>query len=140
MSRSNYSDDCDGWDLIRWRGAVASAVRGERGQRLLRELVEALDAMPEKVLIANDLVNEDGEHCALGVVGEKRGIETSTLDPEESETVAEAFDIADALAREITYINDEGGSYDETPQQRWVRVRAWAVGKIIAPPQVSSGA
>jgi len=29
MSRSGYTDSCDmdQWDLIRWRGAVASAVR-----------------------------------------------------------------------------------------------------------------
>lgn len=35
MSRSGYTDDCDGWQLIMYRGAVASAIRGARGQRLL---------------------------------------------------------------------------------------------------------
>ncbi len=29
MSRSGYNDDGTEWDLIRWRGAVASAVRGQ---------------------------------------------------------------------------------------------------------------
>lgn len=58
MSRSGYSDDYDGdnWDLIRWRGAVTSAIRGKRGQAFLREALAALDAMPEKQLIAGDLV------------------------------------------------------------------------------------
>jgi hypothetical protein len=37
MSRSGYSDDLENWSLIRWRGAVASAIRGRRGQAFLRE-------------------------------------------------------------------------------------------------------
>ena len=31
MSRSGYEDGLEMWDLIRWRGAVASAIRGKRG-------------------------------------------------------------------------------------------------------------
>ena len=64
MSRSGYSDDCNGWDLIRWRGAVTSAIRGKRGRALLLELRDALDAMPEKALIAHDLVNSTGQFCS----------------------------------------------------------------------------
>ena len=45
MSRSGYSDDCDTWPLICWRGAVASALRGRRGQQFLIELRDALDAI-----------------------------------------------------------------------------------------------
>ena len=43
MSRSGYTDDVDGWDLIRWRGAVTAAIRGTRGQELLHGLAAALD-------------------------------------------------------------------------------------------------
>ena len=106
MSRSGYSDDCDGWALICWRGAVKSAIRGARGQALLRETLTALDAMPVKELIAHELV-QDGEFCTLGVVGQKRGIDISALDPEDRESVAVAFGIAPALAAEIVYENDE---------------------------------
>lgn len=132
MSRHGYSDGIDQWDLIRWRGQVASAIRGKRGQRLLIDLVQALDAMPEKVLIAEKLIDheDDDAVCALGAVGVKRGITMDDLDPEAPERVAEAFDVAEQLAREITYVNDEGGNYSETPQQRWERVRAWAVSHI----------
>ena len=70
MSRSGYSDECDGWDLIRWRGAVASAIRGQRGQAFLREMLSALDAMPEKRLISEEL-ERDGEVCAMGAVGQR---------------------------------------------------------------------
>lgn len=136
MSRHGYSDDIDQWALIKWRGQVASAIRGKRGQRLLIDLVQALDAMPEKALIAEKLIDheDDDAVCALGAVGVKRGIAMEQLDPEEPECVAEAFDVAEQLAREITYVNDEGGNYGETPQQRWERVRAWAVRHIQPVP------
>jgi hypothetical protein len=124
MSRSGYSDDCDGWALIRWRGAVESAMKGKRGQKFLIELAEAMDAMPVKELIANELV-EQGSFCALGVVGRKRGIAIESIDPEDSRTVAEQFGIANAMAQEIVFMNDEGAWYDETPQQRWSRMRHW---------------
>jgi hypothetical protein len=108
MSRSGYNDDIDDqWALIRWRGAVNSAIRGKRGQAFLRELLAALDAMPDKALIADELVTTDGEFCALGVVGAARGIDMAKIDPHDSESVAPAFGIAEALAREIVYQNDE---------------------------------
>jgi hypothetical protein len=45
MSRSGYSDDLDPLALGRWRGRVASAMRGKRGQAFLREMLAAMDAM-----------------------------------------------------------------------------------------------
>ena len=108
-----------------WRGAVASSIRGKRGQAFLRELIEVLDAMPEKRLIANDLV-KDGAVCAIGSVGVQRGVALEKLDPDYPEQIAEAFGIAAALVREIEWINDEGGLYAETPEIRWCRMRAWA--------------
>jgi hypothetical protein len=68
MSRSGYSDDCDQWDMIRWRGAVASSIRGARGQAFLKEMLAALDALPEPKLIAEEL-ESDGAVCAIGAVG-----------------------------------------------------------------------
>jgi len=60
MSRSGYSDDCeDNWSWICWRGAVKSAIRGKRGQAFLRETLAALDALPERKLIAKDLIKTD---------------------------------------------------------------------------------
>lgn len=131
MSRSGYSDSCEGWELIRWRGAVASAIRGKRGQEFIGNLIKALDAMPEKRLIAHEL-EKDGEVCAIGSVGKMLGIDMSRLDPEESEMVAAAFNISEALAKEIVYINDEW--YDprhDSPEKRWEGVRKWAQGQLI---------
>lgn len=106
MSRSGYSDDLDNWSMIKWRGAVQSAIKGKRGQQLLREIAAALDAMPVKELIAHDF-EADGSYCTLGVVGCARGLDMSGLDPEDYHAVAETFGIARALAQEIVYENDE---------------------------------
>ena len=132
MSRSGYSDDCDGWSLIMYRGAVASATKGRRGQRLLRELLAAIDAMPDKRLIANDL-EASGEVCALGALGRQRRLDMSGLDPEDAKYCAKVFGIAPALLREIVYENDE--FYRETPEHRYTRMREWVDSQIIKEPK-----
>ena len=163
MSRSGYSgysEDCDGWALIRWRGAVAQAIRGQRGQAMLRELVQALDALPEKRLAADLLVTADGDYCALGALGRARGIDLVTLDPEDRSAVAQAFGVAEALVAELVFENDEGVIDEQRPvnfevcgpmrkweshtQLRWVtnpnagrirweQMRAWAVANLKTP-------
>lgn len=128
MSRSNYSDDIENWDLIRWRGQVASSIRGKRGQAFLKALLEALDEMQNKRLIAEEL-ETGSEVCAIGCLGRKRKIDMSVIEPHDYEMVAKQFDIADCLAQEVVYENDEG-AYRETPEERWTRMRAWVAEKI----------
>ncbi|HEL5400116.1 TPA: hypothetical protein UOJ25_000190 [Stenotrophomonas maltophilia] len=131
MSRSGYSDDCDTWPLICWRGAVASALRGRRGQQFLIELRDALDAMPEKRLIAEELQDANGCHCTLGVIGAKRGLDMAGLDPTDRAAVSEAFGIAEAMAAEIVHENDGEWRRDkETPEARWTRMREWVEAQI----------
>jgi hypothetical protein len=130
MSRSGYTDDLETWDLIKWRGQVASAIRGRRGQIFLIDLLAALDAMPEKVLIVDDLQDAEGDVCAIGALGRARGIDMSKIDPEDPPQVAAAFDIAEQLAQEVVYENDEW-SRSETPQQRWTRMRRWVESRIL---------
>lgn len=131
MSRSGYCDDCDydQWTQIMWRGAVNSAMRGRRGQELLRDMLVAFDALPAPELIAHDLV-KDGQVCALGAVGRMRGIAMEGIDPEDYQSVARVFGIASALAREIVYMNDEGSWGSETPAARFQRMRAWVAEAI----------
>ena len=124
MSRSGYSDDYENGGL--WRGAVKRATAGYRGQHLLHKLRDALDAMPRKRLITEAIQDESGDVCALGA-----------LDPSVKEYnaiyLAEHFGIAHALAAEIVYTNDEAMAWraqDETPEARWVRMRAWVDGQI----------
>lgn len=140
MSRSGYSDDCGGWDLICWRGAVTSAIRGKRGQAFLKELAEAMDAMPVKRLVTEELQAE-GEFCTLGVVGHARKLDMAAIDPDDSEAVAGQFGLAEAMIKEIVWENDEHpGVYDgisgwrrETPEERWKRMRKWVDEQIKQP-------
>lgn len=132
MSRSGYSDRLSMQELALWRGAVASAIRGQRGQLLLTQLRDALEAMPARRLIADELETFDGSNdvCALGAVGRMREISMRHLDPDNPRQMAAFFDCAPALAAEIVFTNDEGGPGNETPEERWARVHAWVVENI----------
>jgi hypothetical protein len=123
VSRSGYSDDGDYLNL--WRANVERSLAGKRGQEFLRELIAALEEMPNKRLITDALQGENGEVCAIGAVGLKRGIDMKGLDPEEYEAVAATFKIPTILAQEIVYENDEHG-WRQTPEERWARMHKWA--------------
>lgn len=138
MSRSDYYDMDDQGALIRWRGAVASAIRGKRGQALLRDMIAALEAMPKRELVANQLECEDGV-CALGAVGLARGIDMGNIDPEDSATVSSVFDIAEPLAREIVYTNDEACGSCEHPTLRFNRMLRWAKAHLREQSATQSG-
>jgi hypothetical protein len=133
VSRSGYIDDCwdgDNWSAIMYCGAVTSAFRGKRGQAFLKEILAALDAMPEKRLVGDSLEDQEGAVCTLGAVGKARNMVMSQIDPEDYHTVAGKFGIAEAMAREIVYMNDEASWGNETPEQRWSRMRIWIAGNI----------
>jgi len=131
MSRSGYRDydgDGDRDDILaagRWKAALKSAFSGERGRRFLADLRDAMDAMPVKRLISGELVDSDGEVCAIGSVGVKRGVDMSDMvkpadcsqddwdsdwecDAEErAEQLGGLLDIAPCMAQEVMYQNDE---------------------------------
>jgi hypothetical protein len=130
MSRAGYSDDYEQWAQICWRGAVASALRGKRGQAFLREMLAALDALPEKRLIVDELV-KGGAVCAIGAVGKARGIDMTNMDPLDWGRLSNTFGIAESMVREIEYENDEAGRTDETPEARFIRVRGWVERQLI---------
>lgn len=137
MSRSGYTDDYDDdGSLNLYRGAVERAIRGKRGQKFLRDLVSALDALPVKALIDGELEYE-GQVCALGSVGKMRGLAMDGLSEDgfyDPDKLAKTFGIAPSMAREIMYENDEGAWRTETPEERWKRVREWAMEHIIPTP------
>lgn len=129
MSRSGYVDDYEYAEL--YRANVERVLRGARGQALLREMLAALDALPKKELVADDLVRADGGVCALGAVGRARGLDMSSIDPEDEESVAGVFGLPSMLACEVMWINDEAGSKLETDKERYARVRSWVERKIL---------
>jgi hypothetical protein len=147
MSRSGYDDDYDSdGNFAMYRGMVASATRGKRGQALLKDILIAMNGMPVKHLIKDDLERMDGSVCAIGAAGKLRGVDMTNLDPEDAETVAGRFDISDCLAREIVYMNDDGSCLQEfewrdgkrrwrgeTPEERYDRMRKWVRSQIKDP-------
>lgn len=146
MSRHGYvDDDCDDPLLLgRWRAQVKSAIRGKRGQAFLKELAAAMDAMPKKELIVDELIDDEGGCCAIGVVCKARGLDVSKIDYTDPEEVGGLVGVAHQMAAEIEYENDTdqpkwtkdaAGKWireDETPSQRWERMRRW-VDKHIEP-------
>jgi hypothetical protein len=137
MSRSGYSDDADysEWSYICWRGAVESAIRGKRGQAFLKELLAALEALPERKLVYGTLTDTGEGVCALGAIAKARGVSpevTGSLDRRSededdiSHSIASVLDIPRTLAAEIMFENDEGCSYvSMTDEARWDRIHRW---------------
>ena len=113
MSRSGYTEYGDNdWTLIKYRGMVASAFRGKRGIEFLRSLRVALDAIPDKKLIAHELQNKAGGVCAIGAVGKMRGIDMTEMDAEivtDDESLAKMFNISNVMVREVEWENDLDG-------------------------------
>ncbi len=134
MSRSGYCEDDDDNTHGLWRGAVASAIRGKRGQAFLREMAAALDAMPVKELIDGDVVRDEGHVCAIGAVALARKMDVTKLDIEDGDSVGKAFGVSPSLAREIAFNNDDDFEQhgDRTPAERWTRMRSWVDRQLIS--------
>lgn len=136
--RSGYCEDYDDefpGALNLYRQAVNRALTGKRGQAFLREMLVALDALPEKRLVAEELQDTaTREVCAIGSVGRMRGMDMSRLDPENAFEIVSKFGIAETMVREIEFINDDDFGYDHrssnTPEDRFVRVRKWVESQI----------
>lgn len=132
MSRSGYSDDYSIAEVELYRRTVENALKGARGQAFLKELATLMDAMPEKVLIAHEVISENGQCCTAGVACKARGLDVSHIELEygDCSDLAKLLGIARCMAAEIAYMNDEWGSPSETPAERWVRMRKWVAENI----------
>ncbi len=152
MSRSGYDDgESDNPIGYLWASIVGRAIEGKRGQKLLRDLAAALDALPEKRLVSGSFLRNDGEVCTLGALGKARGLDMSDLEKAARDNIDDycvdvarpagrVFDVARSMAAEIMYQNDTapyGGLYGypdlggvETPAARWQRMRAWVQRRI----------
>src|SRR5580658_497115 len=108
MGRSGYTDDYDETNCLGlYRANVDRAMGGRRGQAFLREMAAALDAMPIKELVADEIVRDKEHVCAIGSVAVARGIDVSELDEYDAESVGKTFGIAESMAREIAFVNDD---------------------------------
>lgn len=131
MSRHGYTDECENFAM--WRGVIASASRGKRGQAFFRALVQALDAMPDWRLVQGELETDEGSVCALGCLGKARGVDMRGIDTEDWDKLGELFSIAPQLAQEVMFVNDDQYRVS-SPEARWSIVRDWAARQILLEP------
>lgn len=134
MSRSGYSEDGD--NIVLYRRAVGNAMSGKRGQAFLREMRDALDAMPVKELARYVFSDSELGCCAMGAVAVARGISNMVTDPGDMKLLGKVLGIAPCMAGEIAFTNDDDFSMiaeDETPAERWKRMRKWVDDAIEFP-------
>lgn len=119
-----------------WQANCQRSINGKVGQAILRELEQALLALPSKRLIADELENREGDVCVVGALVKYRGITELKNDPEEMEDVGVELGMPRMVAWKVVCLNDvELGSYGmfaATPEQRYEKVLRW-VQKQIAP-------
>ncbi len=149
MSRFDGDDgDGEGMPPQLWMQAVRNALKGKRGQAILRELKEALLSLPRPHLISG-VVAFEGEVCPLGALARRRieageaikvyGRTLRTAEDLESMRfdlgdemgaveLGEAMGLKRAMAWGLAYENDEGGPWKETDAGRYQRILGWIEG------------
>lgn len=130
--RSGYTDDWDGDGPPPefYEQAVIRAFNGRRGRAAMRELLSALDAMPDKRLTDGQIQDSEGCMCTMGVLAASRGMDLARVPYDPRELAAEVG-LAQAMVREIISVNDDDFSWrEETPEARWKRVRAWVASQV----------
>src|SRR5262245_59672680 len=133
MSRINYADEEDHPGQFElWQANCLRSIKGRKGQAALRELEQALLALPEKRLIADELENADGQVCAIGALVKHKN-HTPKADPEyEMEAVGVEMGMPEMVAWKVVCLNDHelDTRYDRdlgrcvpiTPEERYERV------------------
>lgn len=139
------------WAL--WEHNLERNMSGAAGQAKLKELRDALLALPEKRLIETRLADGEGNVCALGALAVQRRVEAGEprsavlselaekvveddwgLDGWEAEQLtleeARACGVKRPMAVTVAYENDFGPSR-ETPEERYARVLAWVEKRIL---------
>jgi hypothetical protein len=143
----DYDEDYNNQGLLWWAN-VQRALAGKKGQRDLRDLLEALKEMPEKRLIHGRIADEKGGMCLVGVLACKRRVERgedreAVLDdlalrvaPEDAYLAADAtawvgveVGLRYCLAWHLGYVNDEEFS-EYSPEQRYDAIVHWVEGQL----------
>lgn len=151
---SDYDEQFPGaYEL--WEHNTRRNFSGKAGQASLRELRDALLALPEKRLIETQLVDSKGNVCAIGALVVQRrvadgrdraaviaemaeaveveddwGVDTWEAE-QQTIAVAKACGMKTNMAVAVSWENDFGPRSDETPEDRYTRVLAWVERRIL---------
>lgn len=147
MSRSCYGDDYGDefpGQMDLFRANVRRSIRSRAGQARLRELRDALLALPNKELEADTFADGTPEAprvCALGAWALAKANGDVAAAKAMVPTDADDHDTYDALkphgwprlvVLDAVWMNDDGGVYrSETPAQRYARVLAWVERELL---------
>lgn len=128
-----------------WDSWYSRSLKGKRGQKNLRDFIAALDAMPEKRLIADaevekHPVDDEREYevagvCAVACFAASRGEDPRWFGGEEDSDIFTTAELGKnaglswTMAWEMARANDDVFS-DSTPEERWQKMRDWAVARL----------
>lgn len=153
--RVSEEEDFDNQAAL-WEANLGRSLKGRKGQAALRELEAALLALPEKRLIADDMVSADGSVCALAALAQHRGYQGDMTLPKQPDwdnpddanspfwdefeyveavegamvKIAADLGIPPMVAKAIIYENDD--DYVKTPEDRYQKVLHWTQRQIQA--------
>jgi len=132
-----------------WSANVQRHLKGAKGQAILRELRDALLALPKKKLINGRLADEQGCVCTVGALAAHRGVSLKELaeiiKPDERWGEIDAWEaevrtmdlgrrigLKEVMAVTLAARNDDVwlAPVDETDEQRYIRVLAWVESQI----------
>lgn len=135
--RISYSEEEDyPGQFELWKANCERSIRGAAGQAELKQLRDALLALPEKRLISDSLDNEDGEVCAIAAYGKHKGLNLEEFHPEsDSDEVGIAAGMPRLVAWKVVEMNDIEFSH-LTPEQRYTRMLAWVESKLTKGQEV----
>lgn len=143
MSRfeDGYDEDFPNQSALWWAN-TERALKGKRGQAFLKEMEEALLALPKKRLIEGAVCFE-GDVCANGALALKRRMangekledamkwleenapDEDTYADETGFFMEKHFGILERLAIHAAYVNDEYSQATQTPEARYEKVLGW---------------
>ena len=148
MSRVTVNEDMGLGENELWAANAERAIKGRKGQKFLREVEQALLALPEPRLIAGSFCL-GGEVCLMGAAAVQRRIDAGMDRADALTEVEESFGgerdddgacvgrrelgLTFVLAWELAYLND-GDEYhgsNWTPEERYTRCLAWVRERII---------
>lgn len=142
MSRVYVDYEMEPLDQGRWDHNLHQTIRGKKGQALLRDLERALVEMPEKRLIADDLVSETGECCTVGALCAYRKSKAEGLSFRQAalalpnidtQELGEREGLSSPLAWFLVYQNDDSYEFGRlSPEDRYTQVLAW-VRRVLRP-------
>jgi hypothetical protein len=149
----DYDEDYANQGLLWWAN-IDRHIKGAKGQAVLREIRDILQAMPEKVLITSRLADEKGHVCAVGAVALARRVakgesrddvlrDLAARIPEDDNymgahitaSLGVQVGLKYGLAWALGNAND--AYWKDTPEERYERVLAW-VEKNIQPEPVAA--